>query len=258
MIGEGAGITIYILVVSGIFGAVLGSFINCMAWRIAHEESVLKGRSHCAVCDHPLGGMDLIPLVSYIMLKGRCRYCKEKISSRYFIAELICAVTFMLIAYRFDVSWLALRYLVLACMLLGLSLVDLEIYEIPDRFIIGGILWWAATLPMLQDGWKDELVLGLIGGFAIAGSMLLLAMLFDKITGKESLGGGDIKLFFMTGLYLGPWVGLLNLMLACFLGILFVVLSNEKKIPFGPAISMAVIISILVGKEIVGWYLNLF
>lgn len=257
MIGESTAITVYILVVSGIFGAVFGSFINCMAWRIAHKESVLKGRSHCAVCDHSLGGLDLVPIFSYILLKGKCRYCKEKISPRYMVAELVCAVAFMVIVYRFDVSLVALRYLVLACMLLGLSLVDLEIYEIPDRFIIGGILWWVVTVPMMEEA-KTELISGLIGGFAVGGGMLLLAILFDKITGKESLGGGDIKLFFMTGLYLGPWVSLFNLILACFFGILFVALLKQKKIPFGPAISLAVIVSILVGSDIVNWYLSLF
>lgn len=257
MMGESTAITIYILVVSGIFGAVFGSFINCMAWRIAHKESVLKGRSHCAVCDHSLEGLDLVPIFSYILLKGKCRYCKEKISPRYMVAELVCAVAFMVIVYRFDVSLVALRYLVLACMLLGLSLVDLEIYEIPDRFIIGGILWWVVTVPLMEEA-KTELISGLIGGFAVGGGMLLLAILFDKITGKESLGGGDIKLFFMTGLYLGPWVSLFNLILACFFGILFVALLKQKKIPFGPAISLAVIVSILVGSDIVNWYLSLF
>ena len=88
--------------------------------------------------------------------------------------------------------------------------------------------------------------------------MLLLSSVFDKITGKESLGGGDIKLFFMTGLYLGPAVGLFNLILSCIAGIFFVIVMKQKRIPFGPAISLAVFVSLIIGTEAVDWYLGLF
>ena len=250
-------LTVYIFIVMGIFGAVFGSFINCMAWRIAHGESVLNGRSHCAVCGHPLAVLDLVPVFSFLFLKGRCRYCKEKISPRYVAAELMMATAFVLITWRFDLSLQTLWICGLACILMALSLVDLETYTIPDRFIVAGIIWYFGVLLFAEDG-KAELISGLAGGLSIGLGMLLLSILFDKVTGKESLGGGDIKLFFMTGLYLGPWVGLFNLILSCVIGIGFVLFMGQRRIPFGPAISLAAFVSLLVGGDVVNWYLGLF
>lgn len=250
-------LTVYIFIVMGIFGAVFGSFINCMAWRIAHGESVLKGRSHCAVCGHPLAVLDLVPVFSFLFLKGRCRYCKEKISPRYVAAELMMAAAFVLITWRFGLSLQTLWICGLACILMALSLVDLETYTIPDRFIVAGIIWYFGVLLFAEDG-KAELISALAGGLSIGLGMLLLSILFDKVTGKESLGGGDIKLFFMTGLYLGPWVGLFNLILSCVIGIGFVLFMGQRRIPFGPAISLAAFVSLLVGSDVVNWYLGLF
>lgn len=249
--------TAYILALTFILGAVIGSFINCMAYRIAENESVLKGRSHCTVCGHTLAARDLIPILSYISLRAKCRYCGEKVAPRYLLIEIITALLFVLIIYRFDVSLPALQYIVLACILLALSLVDLETFEIPDRFIVAGIVWWALTIPFAGSDWLAYAKSGLIGGFAIGGGMLLIALIFDKLTGKESLGGGDIKLFFMTGLYLGPLLGLFNLILACLLGIVMVVVMKQQKIPFGPAISAATLISLMVGDGAITWYINL-
>ena len=140
-------ITFYMYTVVAILGLIFGSFINCMAWRIVHKESVWKGRSHCASCGHPLKAMDLIPIVSYLFLKGKCRYCKEKVSIRYMLTELLLAIVFISFIWKYDISFLALRYMVLACILLGLALVDLESYEIPDGFIISGV--YGGELPCL-------------------------------------------------------------------------------------------------------------
>ena len=261
MMRESTFLTVYILTVAAVLGAVFGSFINCMAWRIAHGEKISGGRSHCAVCGHTLGALDLIPVFSYLFLWGRCRYCGEKISFRYPATELALALAFMLCAWHFDLTWTALEAMGLACILLGLSLVDLEIYEIPDRFILAGILWWGIwTLQSYLSGQAQEgaLIRSLLGGLALGGGLLVLSLIFDKVTGKEGLGGGDIKLFFMVGLYLGPAVGLFSLIIACFTGILFVILLHQEKIPFGPAISLASFIGLLWGNQAVDWYLGLF
>lgn len=251
-------ITIYILVVSAVFGSVFGSFINCMAWRIVNKESILKGRSHCTTCGHMLGVLDLIPIFSYILSKGRCRYCKEKYSPRYMVTELILAVVFMLFTFQYDISFLTLRYLMLSCILLGLSLVDFDIYEIPNRFIVAGIVVWIATIPFIDTPIKEQLISGLSGGFTIGGSILLLSLFMDFVLKKESMGGGDIKLFFMLGLYMGPILGLFHLIISCFVGIFFVIILRNNKIPFGPAISIGAIISLLWGNHIVSWYIGLF
>ena len=154
-------ITSYLLLVSAIFGSVFGSFINCMAWRIVNKESIVKGRSHCTTCGHVLGVLDLIPIFSYLFSKGKCRYCKESYSPRYMITEVILAVVFMLFAYRYDVSVETLRYMLLSCILLGLSLVDLDSYEIPNRFIVAGIVLWAVTIPFMETSIKGQVTTGL-------------------------------------------------------------------------------------------------
>ncbi len=251
-------LTTYIFVLTGILGAVFGSFINCMAWRIAHKESVLKGRSHCASCNHVLRAGDLVPVFSYIFLKGKCRYCGRKISPRYMLTELFTAVLFLSLVARYDISIVTLKYLVLACILLGLALVDLEIFEIPNGFVIAGIVWWLVMLPFAEGDVIHELISGGIGGFAMGGAMLLLSLLFDKVTGKESLGGGDIKLFFMVGLYQGIFGGLLNLIFSCVIGLVMAGLGRKNRIPFGPAIALASWITMLVGDWIVTWYISLF
>ena len=251
-------ITSYLLLMSAIFGSVFGSFINCMAWRIVNKESIVKGRSHCTTCGHVLGVLDLIPIFSYLFSKGKCRYCKESYSPRYMITEVILAVVFMLFAYRYDVSVETLRYMLLSCILLGLSLVDLDSYEIPNRFIIAGIVLWAVTIPFMETSIKEQVTTGLLGGICIGGGILLLSLFMDMVLKKESMGGGDIKLFFMLGLYLGPALGLLHLIISCFVGIFFVVILRKNKIPFGPAISIGAIITLLWGNEFMTWYLGLF
>lgn len=252
-------ITAYCTVLAAVLGAVFGSFLNCMAWRIAHHESVITGRSHCPVCGHVLGPGDLVPVFSWIFLKGKCRYCGAPVSVRYLLTEVFSAAGFVLILFRFDVSWTLLRYLVLFCILLPLSLVDLEIFEIPDRFIAAGILWWAVTLlPAAESGtsFGRQLLTGLTGGALVGGGMLLLTLLFDRATGKESMGGGDIKLFFMTGLYLGPAGALLGLILSCVLGLVFAAASRRRKIPFGPAISLSAMLVLLWGRPVIEWYMG--
>ena len=249
--------TAYFAVVSFILGSVFGSFINCFAWRITHHESILKGRSHCAVCGHTLGALDLVPIFSWLFLKGKCRYCGEKISPRYMLTELVLGAAFLLSFICFGFHWETPRLMALSVALLGLSLVDLEIQEIPDGFIIYGIILWAVTLPLMDDGVK-ALWQGLLSGVLIGGGILLISLVMDKVLKKESLGGGDVKLLFMVSLYMSPLAALLNVVLACVLGLLFVAALKSEKIPFGPSISLASFVTLLVGEKLAAWYLGLF
>ena len=138
---------IYCCLLAGVFGAVLGSFLNCAAWRIAHGESFLKGRSHCTSCGHVLGFLDLIPVFSWIFLGGKCRYCKTKISPRYMLTELFFALVSVLTLLRFDLSLEFVRNMVLACCLFCLSLVDLEIFEIPNGCLLIPVIAWFVAIP---------------------------------------------------------------------------------------------------------------
>ena len=257
LIFENAGIAAYVLIITFVLGTVFGSFINCLAWRVIHHESIVSGRSHCATCDHPLSALDLVPVFSYIILKGRCRYCHENISPRYMITELIMGSTFLVIMLRYGICFDMARYLALACVLLALSLVDLDTYEIPNGSIAAAVIIWAVTVPLVHDTWQNQLIQGAIGAFAIAGGMLLISLIFDKVSGKESLGGGDIKLFFVAGLYLGGLCGFLSVIVSCVIGLLFVVLLKKQKIPFGPSISIGLLLCAMWGDKAVNWYMNL-
>ena len=249
---------IYSIVMSAVLGAIMGSGINCLAWRIVHHESWLKGKSHCAECGHELAMVDLIPVFSYLFLGGKCRYCHKKISPRYMLVELCMAILFVgIILHYGELNFSVLRDMGLTCLLVGLSLVDLDIYEIPDGFVIAGIIWWLLFTLIDPARW-DLMKQGVISGLVIAGSMLVLSLIMDRILKKESMGGGDIKLFFMVCLYLPLLESLFCLILSCIIGLVFVLLLKNDKIPFGPAISLSAYITLIIGTGVVSWYLSLF
>lgn len=275
-------LTAYLAVIAAIIGAAGGSFINCLAWRTVHREKITSGRSHCTRCGHLLGVLDLVPVFSWVFLRGRCRYCKGKISPRYLAAELLMAGVSLCLLFRFDVSLPYLYYLGFSFLLLTVGLVDLESFQIPDRFQAALILWWCLFLPTHRGELVPYLADSLAGAVFISGGLLGISMVFDRILGKDSLGGGDIKLFFVTGLYLGAAVNLLNLIVSCLLGLLLgLALSrmanhseNEEygenkaqsgtekrdsgQIPFGPAIALSSVLCVLIGRQLTGWYMSLF
>lgn len=249
--------TAYCLLITFLLGLVFGSFGNAWAWRLVHHEKITKGRSHCASCGHPLAAKDLIPLVSYLSLKGRCRYCHKPISRRYILAELTCALLFVSLLLRFDLSLELLRFLILGFCLFVASLVDLEDMWLPDGLLIAGAV--AALLRLVTDpsAWKDML----LGAVCTALPLLLLVLIMDKILKKESMGGGDIKLLAVLGLHFGPLKTLLLLILACFIGLIIAVLKKKGRgtpFPFGPALAVAAWITALAGDAILQSYLSLF
>lgn len=252
----------YVLIISAALGSVMGSFITCMADRISAGEDWKHGRSHCDVCHHELHALDLIPIFSYLIHKGKCRYCGTKLSSKYFWTEVGMAVLFMLVTWHYHtLTFLIVRDWGLISVLLGISIVDMKTYTIPDGMILAGIIIWLMGViytALVHGDWVHMAVDGLLGGVLIAGSLLLLSLIMDHILGKESLGGGDIKLLFMTSLYTGALEGLFSLMLACITGLVFVVLLKRNKIPFGPSISIAACITLFTGTYVVQWYTGLF
>jgi leader peptidase (prepilin peptidase)/N-methyltransferase len=251
-----ATLQIYGCVLSFVLGTVFGSFINCMAWRMVHGESVLNGRSHCAVCNHALSAGDLIPVFSYFALRGRCRYCHEKISFRYTAAELVLGGAFLLVFVRFGLHTDTIICMALSALLLGLSLVDLDTLEIPDRFpALIAVIWAVALLPGGHP--VPELKSGVIGAVVIGGGVLLIDLIFERVRKTEGMGGGDVKLFFVLALYFGVWIGLFHLILSCVIGLVIIALTGRRKIPFGPAISIAAYICLLWGKPLLNWYLGL-
>ena len=164
-------ITVYCCAVAALLGACTGSFLACLAWRTVHGESVLRGRSHCDVCGHVLGVRDLVPVFSYLLSGGKCRYCGAKLSARHVWGELISAAVFVSLLLQYDISLQTLEGWLLACVLLACAFADLEGYIIPDRFIAAGVVLFAVTLLIEPEPFR-RLADGLLGGVGVGGGLL--------------------------------------------------------------------------------------
>lgn len=249
---------VYLLVLCVILGLCMGSALNCLAWRIANKKSWTKGKSICPACRHELHTRDLIPLMSYIFSKGKCRYCGEKISPRYPLTELGLAVIFVAVFLRYGFTLYTLDIMVLASCLFTLSLIDLDTMTIPDRFLI--IPAVCQLVYAYYYGGFASVWYALWHGLTLGGAVLLISLFMDKVLKKESMGGGDIKLLFVLGLFLDLPECLLLLVFSCVLGLVIALLlrRSEKAFPFGPALSAGMLLTLMVGAPIVNWYLGLF
>ncbi len=295
-----------------IIGIVFGSFFNVCIFRIPNKESVSNPPSYCYKCNNRLIYLDLIPILSWILLKGKCRYCGQKISPRYPLIELLTGILFIIIYNVYGLNFITINYLVLISLLIIITFIDIDYYIIPDSIIIlgsifavlfnltnkgisiidsviGGVICSGGMLLLiiLIELVVKKIILGsifavlfnltnkgisiidsVIGGVICSGGMLLLIILIELVVKKEVIGGGDIKLFFMIGLFLGLKLGLLTIILSiyvgAFYGIVTIIYSKIKKreynsmIPYGPFISLGAIISVLCGTNIINWYIDLF
>lgn len=260
------GITAYCLVLAFVLGAVFASFLGCMGWRICNGESVLKGRSHCDSCGHALTARDLIPIISYVKNKGRCAYCKAAIAPTNLYGEILLAAVFVLTTLRFDITFELVLMLFFVCILYLISITDIYEQIIPDSALLVAILIRILYFVLIEGfQWKGLLGL-LIDGLAISLPLLILVLIMEKILKKEAMGGGDIKLLFVTGMYIGWAENLLAIFFACIIGIVVGMVQMKKQedeeesvyFPFGPSIAVGAVISMLVGEQIIGAYLSLF
>lgn len=253
-------LTAYFLLLAALLGAVLGSFGHCLAGRMLAGES-MAGRSRCPACGHTLGVRDLVPILSYLLLRRRCRYCQAPIHWRYPASELALALAFVLLTLRYNITLELAQFLLLAVILLVLTLCDLDEYLLPDVLLLAGVVVRVAYV-LLSGDILTLALRSLVGGLSVSLPLLLLVLAADKFLGRETMGGGDIKLLFMLGLYF-PWQqNLLLLIVACLLGLALALLfppkDPQRHIPFGPAISLAAIFVAIFGAKVMGWYLSLF
>lgn len=258
-----------------LFGLIFGSFLNCTAMRLVRGEDFVKGRSKCPHCGHELTPIELIPVLSYLLQKGRCRHCKEKISPRYIATEITFALLSLGLYLKlvlggdfFNISEIIIffrNWVLTGCLFIA-ALTDLESMEIHDGTLIFGLISYIIfAIVQLIIGTTDLLSIGLsvLAGLGLGAIMLLLSILMDKVLKKESLGGGDIKLFALLGLYLGFFGAYELIILSCILGLLFVGVRNKvkpdatKEFPFGPALACSGYIILLVGQYITEWYLSM-
>ena len=249
-------------VLSGIFGLCVGSFLNVVIYRLPNKMSLAKPNSHCPTCKYELRWYDNIPVLSYVMLGGKCRSCKTHISFRYTAVELANTVLWLLCTFLF---WeksipLACIYMVVFSVFLCVFFIDLEHQIIFDRFQIILLVLGVASIFFDKDyGWLSH-VIGGASGFAL---FYLISWGFEKLCGKEGLGGGDVKLAGVVGLLLGWERFLLGLLLATIpAAVIMLILSKGKRgesrqFPFAPFLVVGFGASMLFGTQIICWYLSL-
>lgn len=247
------GLQIYTMVLSFVLGTVFGSFCNAWAWRIVNHERITNGRSHCTVCGHVLNALDLIPVFSYLFLRGKCRYCGSKISPRYLIAELLSGLYYLSILTTYGLTLTTLRLLALGSVLLTLSLVDIDTMEIPNQLIaVAGAL----AFLRLAEG---TTILTLLTGCIPAVMLFVFVLIMDRILKKETMGGGDIKLLLVLGLHYDALGAVLILIFACIIGIIaakVLRIGKSTPFPFGPSLVLASWIVAIVGDKIITAYLS--
>lgn len=260
IVGYGPYLLLYCIFVAALIGAAAGSFLNCAAWRIVHGESFIRGRSHCPACGHTLGPAELIPILSWILLRGRCKWCGEKISVRYPLTELIFSALTVLCVLRFGLSVLCLRNFLFLCCLFLLSLTDLENMTIPGGCLLTAALVWAAALPFLFSGWNDVLA-SLLAAAVFSGGLLGISLVMNRLLDRKTLGSGDVLLFAVIGLYLGLIGSLFAVILACAAALalrgLLRRLSGRREFAFGPSAAIAAAALLLFGEPLIRWYQGL-
>ena len=249
----------YLVFLAFALGASLGSFLHCAAWRATRGQSVLRGRSHCPQCGHTLGFIDLIPVLGWAIRGGKCRYCGTAIPARYPASEALLGFIFVFLILRFGLTPQTAEYMLLACILLALSIIDLDSMELPGVPMLAAALSWCAFLCTYPQP-IERIKSGLVGGLVLGGGVLAIVLVMDKILGRETMGGGDIKLFALMGLYFGLGRGLLLVIISCFVGLAFALAAQKgnREFPFGPCIAAAALPTALFGTEIIQAYLNLF
>jgi leader peptidase (prepilin peptidase)/N-methyltransferase len=243
-------------------GLIMGSFLNVCIDRIPRNQSVVTPRSHCDFCGRPLGLLDLLPVFSFLILKGRCRYCQGSLNPRMPFVELITGSLYVALLFRFGLQWRLLLYGILTSVLIAVSIIDLEWMIIPDPLVILGV---CAAMIFIFCGQGPDIFDALTGAVAGGGFLFMMGVCSKWILKKDGMGGGDIKLMAMSGLYLGWRYTLLALVFASALGgiaALALVLKDRKNLqaemPFGPLLSIGVLCAVFFGNSVLEVYLRRF
>ena len=250
-----------LLLPAAIFGLLVGSFLNVVIWRVPRHESIVRPGSHCPGCEAQLGAVENVPVLSWLVLRGRCRHCHARISVRYPLVELANAALWVGIAQRFGTSWEVPAYCALASGLVALSLIDLDHFLLPNRvlypvgFIVAGLL----VLPAAIDGHWDFYLRAVEGGAAAFAVFFLI-----HIISPRGMGFGDVRLSFLLGLALG-WLSWGHVFLGLFLGFLlgavvgasliaFKLRGRKDPVPFGPFMAAGALVAVFAGTQLLDLY----
>jgi len=255
-------VNVYFYSLIFIFGTIIGSFLNVCIYRIPAGLSIVKPRSRCGSCERTLTAIDLVPILSWVFLKGKCRTCGSKISIRYPLVEALEGALFLLIFTRFGVSYLTLTSWLFAAFLTVVFFIDLDHKIIPNKLVIFGciiglfpvLMQLTVGYPLYATSALYEPLLGIIVPFTFMFAIALLSIVIMK---KPGLGMGDVKVYAPIGLFLGWQLALMSLWFAFFFGGVFgiywmVILKKSKTdyIPFAPFIVIGSLIALLYGKYI--------
>jgi leader peptidase (prepilin peptidase) / N-methyltransferase len=236
-----------------IFGAAVGSFLNVCIFRIPSKESIAKPLSRCPHCHHPIRFYDNIPIISFVVLRAKCRDCSEKISWRYPLVEVITGLLALLLFIKFGLTLIFLVFFIFTAVLITISFIDLDHQIIPDILSLPGIpIFFLAAIFIVKMPWHEALIGFLVGG----GVLFLIAFVYEKLSKREGMGGGDIKLLAMIGSFLG-WKSLIFILLfssfaGAIVGITAMIIKKQNMkyaVPFGPFLSAAAIAYLFWGDD---------
>ena len=260
---------ILLIIIFAILGLAVGSFLNVCIDRLPQNKSIAFPPSHCEACQHKLAAKDLIPVFSYLRLRGRCRYCQASVPRRLFWVELATGVVFALLAWHYGLSAELGVMIFYACLFIVIFVIDLEQGLILNKVVYPGMVV-ALLLPLLpqswltQEIWLTKMIEPGIASAALGGGIGFALFLLIALVSRGGMGWGDLKLAALIGLATGfPLVFLAIIMGAILGGIVAVALVIAKKrkrretIPFGPFLALAAMITLLWGSNIMSWYLGL-
>ncbi len=245
------------------FGLVIGSFLNVLIYRVPRKIEIGLSRSFCPSCKKAIKFYDNIPLLSYLILRGKCRQCRQPISFRYPLVELINGLIYLFYFWLYGVSGQFLIYSFVTSVLLVIFFVDIDFQIIPDVLTIPGIIVGLGT-SFLPGG--IGIISSAVGLLVGGGALYLVATLGDWLFKKESMGGGDIKMAAMLGAFLGwqkviiVFMGgaVIGLVIAAIMMIFSKKLRSTRMIPFGPFLAVAAVIAIIYGDQIISYYWHHF
>ena len=248
-------------IVSFVLGAAVGSFLNVCIYRLPAGESVVAPPSRCPSCGARIKPWDNIPIISWLLLGGKCRACRAPISPRYAVVELLNGLLTLALFLRFGPSLTFLALFIFCSALVAITFIDLDHQIIPDVISLPGIIvGFAFSFFLPWVGWKSSLI-GIVAG---GGSLLAVAWLYELLTKKEGMGGGDIKLLAMMGAFLGwrsvPFIIFASSLIGSVIGVSVMLLQKRDgklAIPFGPFLALGGVLYIFFGKAIILWYLGL-
>ncbi|HDZ91695.1 MAG TPA: prepilin peptidase [Deltaproteobacteria bacterium] len=245
-----------------LLGLSLGSFMNVCIYRIPLRRSIISPPSACPRCGARIRFYDNIPLLSYLLLRGKCRHCGASIGWRYPLVEGLAGLLSLALFIRYGLSYQYILTLLFASALVTVSFIDLDHRIIPDLISLPGVVaGWGASLLPGGTLWLDSLIGTVAGG----GTLFLVAFVYERLTGREGMGGGDIKLLAMIGAWMGwrplPIIVLISSLTGAIIGALFIVLAGKGyrfRIPFGPFLSLGALFYLFFGAGFSRWYFSLF